>query len=62
MVVTEANLEELVEQYNIVPKSSIDQFSITLHLSRIIRQYKYDQDQVFTPIVFTTDYYSIFYR
>lgn len=48
MVVTEANLEKLVEQYNIVPKSSIDQFSITLHLSRIIRQYKYDQDQVFT--------------
>ena len=48
MVITEVNLKELVEQYNIVPESSVDQFSVTLHLSRVIRQYNYPRDAVVT--------------
>lgn len=48
MVVTEINLKELVEQYNIVPNSSIDQFSITLHLGTTIKQYDYHQERVVT--------------
>lgn len=48
MVVTEVNLEELVEQYNIVPMSSVDQFSITLHLSRVIRLYNHQKEHIVT--------------
>ena len=48
MVITDVNLQEIVEQYSIVPKSSIDQFSLTLHLSRIIKLYNFRQSQTIT--------------
>lgn len=48
MVITEINLKELVEQYNIVPSPSIDQFSITLHLDHTIKQYNYQLEHIVT--------------
>lgn len=48
MVITGMNLKELVEQYNIVPSTSIDQFSITLHLNSTIKQYNYQFDHTVT--------------
>lgn len=48
MIITEINLHELVEQYDIVPNSSIDQFSITLHLSDTIREYNFQPDHIVT--------------
>lgn len=48
MIVTETNLKELVEQYGIVPISTVDQFSLTLHLSSTIRQYNYKYEHIVT--------------
>jgi len=48
MVITEVNLEELTRQYGIAPGACCDQFSITLHLSKVIRRYKFSEDQVVT--------------
>ena len=48
MVITELNLKELVEQYNIVPSTSIDKFSITLHLNSIIKRYNYKSGHAVT--------------
>lgn len=48
MVVSGINLKELVEQYNIVPSSSIEQFSIALHLGSTIKQYDFPKEQIVT--------------
>lgn len=48
MVITEVNLQKLVEQYGVVPLSSIDQFSVTLHLGSTIRLYKPQSTEILT--------------
>lgn len=48
MVVTEINLKELMEQYDMAPINSFDTFSITLHLNRVIRRYNFPEGQVIT--------------
>lgn len=48
MVITEINLKELIEQYDMAPNNSYDTFSITLHLNRVIRRYNFPEGQVIT--------------
>ena len=48
MVITEVNLKELMEQYQIAPIGCYDTFSITLHLSRFISKYCCSGNNVIT--------------
>ena len=48
MVITEVNLKELMEQYQIAPIGCYDTFSITLHLSRFISKYCCSENHVVT--------------
>ena len=47
-MLTGINLKELIEQYDIVPVSCFDRFSVTLHLSRTIRKYIFPDGYVVT--------------
>lgn len=44
MIITGANLKELMEQYNVVPSNCYDKFSFTLHLCRTIRKYDFKEE------------------
>lgn len=48
MIITGINLKELMAQYDIAPQASYDEFSITLHLDRSVRKYKFDKDYIVT--------------
>ena len=45
MVITEINLKELMEQYQMAPIGSYDTFSITLSLNSYIRKYNYSDEE-----------------